>query len=87
MIHVVYTSGFLRQYDKLPERLKNEAKEKIGLFKENPRHPFLKTHKLKGRMRKYFSFYVSYEYRIVFEYDSKSRVALLWIGDHDVYNM
>jgi addiction module RelE/StbE family toxin len=85
MITVYYTPGFIRQYDKLPESLKTEAKEKIELFKHNQRHTFLKTHKLKGNMSGYYSFSVNYQYRIVFEYDSKTTVALLAIGDHDVY--
>jgi mRNA interferase RelE/StbE len=85
MITIFYTPIFLRQYNKLPKSLQTEAKEKIALFKQDPRHPFLKTHKLKGRMRNYFSFYVNYNCRIVFVYDSKTTVALLAIGDHDVY--
>lgn len=85
MINIFYTPIFLRQYNKLPKSLQTEAKEKITLFKHDQKHPFLKTHKLKGKMRGYYSFYVNYQYRIVFEYDAKNIAALLFIGDHDVY--
>ena len=86
MINVVYTPIFVRQYKKLPEALQEEIKEKTSLFEEDPSHPFLKTHKLKGRLKGYSSFSVNYEYRIVFEWDDKETAALLRVGDHDVYN-
>ncbi len=85
MIKVVYTSGFVREYNKLPEELKEEVKEKIQLFAKNPRAPMFKAHKLKGKLKRYYSFRVNYKYRIVYVYDSKTTVALLHVGDHDVY--
>lgn len=85
MITIFYTPGFLRQYNKLPRLLQEEVQQKIGLFKKDPHHSFLKTHKLKGKMRRYWSFSVNYDYRIVFEYDSKNTIALLSVGNHDMY--
>jgi len=82
---VSYTPLFIKQYKKLPIDLQEEVKEKISLFKENHEHSFLKTHKLKGRLKDRFSFSVNYAYRIVFQYLSKNEAVLLCIGDHDVY--
>ncbi len=87
MISVVYTPGFFSLYNKLPEPLQKEVEEKIELFKKDPRHPFLKTHKLKGRLRGRYSFWVNYRTRVLFVYDSASVVALLAVGDHDVYKI
>lgn len=85
MIQVLYKPTFVRQYKKLPAALKQEVKEKIELFRKNPAHPFLKTHKLKGKLKGFSSFSVNYQYRIVFQYESKKCAVLLVIGDHDVY--
>lgn len=85
MLEIVYTSSFVRQFKKLPKALQDEVEEKISIFAKDPSHPFLKKHKLKGSLRNYYSFSVNYAYRVVFEYDSKNTVALLAIGDHDVY--
>ncbi len=85
MAEIYYTPGFINTYKKLPENLKEETREKIEMFKKNPRDPVLKAHKLKGKLKGYWSFWVNYKYRIVFEYDSKTTVALLEVGDHDVY--
>jgi addiction module RelE/StbE family toxin len=76
---------FLRQLGKLPAALQEEAKDKIALFKRNPKHQSLKVHKLKGRLRGYWSFSVNYKYRIVYEHESKNAVALVKIGDHSIY--
>lgn len=85
MYTVKYKPLFIRQYKKYPETLQIEIKEKIQLLKEDPGHPFLKTHKLKGRLDGFWSFSVNYAYRIVFEYESPNAICLLMVGDHDVY--
>lgn len=85
MLTIFYTPGFVREYDKLPIRLQEEVKERIELFRANPQNPFLRLHKLKGVLRKRWSFSVNYSYRIVFEYDSKNSVALLSVGNHSIY--
>lgn len=83
---LVYKPSFIRQYSKLPVALQNEVKEKIELFRENQKHPFLKAHKLKGKLKEYWSFSVNYQYRIVFGYESKDVITLLSVGDHSIYD-
>ncbi|MEK7544545.1 MAG: type II toxin-antitoxin system mRNA interferase toxin, RelE/StbE family [Patescibacteria group bacterium] len=84
-MEIFYTPQFLRQLKKFPVELQSEAEEKILLFQSDPKHPFLKTHKLKGRFNGCYSFSVNYSYRVVFEYYPKKSVTFLAIGDHDVY--
>jgi len=84
MIHVGYTPSFLRLWKKLPLDLRTEAKEKIDLFRENPDHPFLKTHKLSGKLSGRMSFSVNYSVRIVFRFEKENAVFLA-IGSHDIY--
>jgi len=84
-MNVLYKPTFVRQYKKLPPALKQEVKEKIELFQSDPDHTFLKTHKLKGPLKNYSAFSVNYEYRIIFEYETKKTAVLLAVGDHDVY--
>ena len=85
MIEVNFTSSFVRDFDCLENDLADEVVEKIELFKNRKNHKLLKVHKLHGPLSGKWSFSVNYKARIVFEYDSKDEVALLKIGDHDVY--
>lgn len=86
MLTVSFKASFLRQMNKLSETLQEEAIEKIDLLKDIRNHRLLKVHKLHGPLSGAFSFSVDYKTRIVFEYVSKTEVALLSIGDHDIYN-
>lgn len=85
VLNVYFKASFIRRLNALNESLKEEVMEKIGLLKNTDNHRSLKVHKLHGPLAGLFSFSVNYRTRIVFEYVSKKEVALLAIGDHDVY--
>ena len=85
MIRVLYKSSFIRDYDDLSEALREEIREKIALFKSNPRQQSLRVQELKGHLQGRFSFSVNYSHRIVFCYEGKNTVALLAVGGHEVY--
>lgn len=85
MIAVLYKPTFVRQYDQLPKELQEDVRERITLFRKNPRHRSLRTHKLKGSLRGFLSFSVNYKYRIVFQWENRRTAVLLAVGDHDVY--
>ena len=82
---IVYKAKFVRIYKKLPLALKNEVKEKIELFTQDPHHPQLKTHKLKGKLSGKWSFSVNYKDRVIFQYEEENKIALISFGDHSVY--
>ena len=83
-MEIIYQNSFLRQLKKLPKDLKEEALEKIDLFKEDPINKQLKTHKLKGKFAGLYSFSVNYSYRIIFEI-IEDNYHFLEFGDHDIY--
>jgi len=85
MIKIIYAPNFIRQFKKLPDGFRDEVVEKIEIFKDISNHKILKVHKLNGQYKNCYSFSVNYDYRIVFQYESKNEVALLVIGDHDIY--
>lgn len=83
---VAFAPSFIREYKKLPKDLQAEIKDKITVFQSDPHHPFLKTHKLKGKLAGRYSFSVNYKYRIVFVYLSPKEAVFLTVGDHEVYS-
>ena len=85
-MEIAYKPIFIRQFNKLPIILQEEIYEKIDQFKIVSNHNRLKVHKLRGKFKNFYSFSVNYKYRIVFEYDTKTKVNFLGIGDHEIYN-
>jgi mRNA-degrading endonuclease YafQ of YafQ-DinJ toxin-antitoxin module len=78
---------FRRQFKKLPEALKKEAREKIELFKDPQMHSLLHIHKLHGRLADRWSFSVNYKFRIIFAWEKQNESAvLIAIGGHALYD-
>ena len=85
MLEINYKPSFICSYNEAEVSLREEIKEKITLFRNKINHKNLKVHKLHGNLKDCYSFSVNYKTRIVFEYLSKKEVALLAVGDHDLY--
>lgn len=84
-MNVYLSKNFIKASKKLTKSnllIKKKIKEKIKLFINNPKHPSLKLHKLKGKMVEDWSFSVENNLRIVFTY-VEDGVLLVDIGSHD----
>lgn len=79
------TTHFVRAYKNLPEKIKDYAKHKEKIFKTNPFDPRLKTHKLKGKLKNYWSYSIDYDYRIMFRFIDEGTVLYYDIGTHAIY--
>ena len=76
---------FKRNYRKLPKRIKEIAKDRVEIFKKSPFSPQLKTHKLSGRNKECWAFWITYSYRIKFVFLPDEKVLFLDIGPHKIY--
>ena len=82
---IYYSSRFAKEYKKLPLKIKTLAEKKEVIFRKDPHHPILKTHKLTGKLKEYFAFSINYEYRIIFEFREKNIVWFYSVGTHAIY--
>lgn len=80
-----YTSDFRKAYKKLSENIQNITDKKDALFRENSFHPSLKTHKLHGPLNGLWSFWITRDYRILFEF-VKDGAIFYDIGTHKIYH-
>ena len=85
-MEIYYDHLFKRQYKKLLIPVRELAKEKEILFRKDPFDSRLKTHKLTGNQREFWSFSISYSYRIIFRFASDDTVWFYQIGTHDIYD-
>jgi len=82
---IIYSTKFAKEYRKLPLKIKKLAEKKETIFRKDPFETSLKTHKLTGKLREYYSFSIDYQYRIIFEFSEKGIVWFHSVGTHEIY--
>lgn len=86
MIKIAYSPAFSRAYKK---QIKNQIalqqlfSERVALFIQDPYHTHLRTHKLKGILKDFYSFSINYDLRVIFYFASDNEVIFENIGHHD----
>lgn len=83
---IFYSSKFKREYKKLSLKVKMRAEKKEILFRKNPFDPQLDTHKLKGRLKEFWAFWIDEKNRIIFEFADDDTIWFHSAGDHSVYD-
>ena len=82
---IYYSSKFAREYKRLPIRTKTIAEKREKVFRSDPFDLRLKTHRLTGKLKGYYSFSIDYHYRIIFEFVGKDTVWFYSVGTHAIY--
>ena len=84
-MEIIYSSKFVREYKKLPIKVKVTAEERETIFRQNSHDPRLNTHKLHGRLKEFWSFSLGSKYRIIFEFGNDKTIYFHSVGNHDIY--
>ncbi len=84
-MQIIYSPKFVRKYKRLPDNIKDKAEKAEHIFRINPFNSALKTHKLTGKFKNFYSFSIDYKYRIIFEFEDRNTVYFHSVGDHSVY--
>lgn len=79
-----YTSTFRKAYRKLPTQIQDAVDRKDMFFRKNPFHQSLRTHKLHAPFQGLWSFWVTRNYRILFEF-VKDGAIFYDVGTHSIY--
>ncbi len=82
---IIYSPKFVREYKKLPVKIKEKAEQKEKYFRQDPFAKGLETHKLSGKFKSFWSFSINRKYRIVFEFADNNRIYFHSIGTHRIY--
>lgn len=85
-VRAIYpTTRFKRSFRRLPAEVQEKAVEREQLFRLDPFDPRLETHKLRGRLKKLWSYSVDFRYRVLFRFAAGHAVIYFDIGDHSIY--
>lgn len=82
---IIYSTKFGKEYKKLPRKVKLLAERKEKFFRKDPFGPALKTHKLSGKLKDFYSFSINYQYRIIFEFKNNEEIWFHSVGTHEIY--
>lgn len=82
---IYYSSKFAKEYKRLPKKVKIAAEKREKVFRINPFDSGLKTHRLSGKLKDYYSFSIDYHYRIIFEFVGENIVWFHSVGTHAIY--
>ncbi|HEY4504554.1 MAG TPA: type II toxin-antitoxin system YafQ family toxin [Candidatus Paceibacterota bacterium] len=80
---VIVHRTFGKQFAKVDAKIRRHFQARRDLFLDSPYHPLLYTHPLTGDRTGQWSFNVTGDWRVVFEFNDQSIVTFLEIGTHD----
>lgn len=74
----------VKKFLKLHRNMMGRYEKTMIILKENPFHPSLRLHKLKGNLNEYYSISINMDYRIVMDFIVVDKVIIpIDIGSHD----
>ena len=80
-----YNNQFEQQFLSLPKAIQKKASKKEKIFRENPFHPSLRLHKLKGKLDGLWSISITMKHRIIFKPLDDGVMLFVSIGMHAIY--
>lgn len=63
---ISYSKSFIQQAKKLSPDVRKKLLERIEIFEDNPLHPILRNHQLKGKYKEYRSIDVTGDVRALY---------------------
>lgn len=81
-MNIRYTPDFKKQYARLQKKFQEQFDERLTLFLEDPTHPLLRVHPLKGAFVGYWSMNVSGDLRALYRMDGDDLIIFSLIGTH-----
>jgi len=80
-----FSKKYTKELKKVSEPILQLAVNKEKLFRENPLHPSLRLHPLKGEHEGLWSISINRNYRIIFQRMEGGDILFVSIGKHDIY--
>lgn len=80
-MNISYSRTFIKQAKKLSPELRLKVRDKITLFADNPLHPSLRNHALKGKYKTYRSIDITGDVRAIY-LQRETEVIFDLVGTH-----
>ncbi|MFC1616235.1 type II toxin-antitoxin system YafQ family toxin [Patescibacteria group bacterium] len=80
-----YNKKFEELFIALPKNIQKKACKTEKKFRDNPFHPSLRLHKLKGKLEGLWSISIDMKYRIIFKNMKDGNILFISVGMHSIY--
>lgn len=82
-MRIKFKKRFTKLLDKSPSKIQNAFYEKLKIFLNEPYHPTLNNHQLRGKLREFRSFNITGDWRVMFkEFEDEDLVVFYILGAH-----
>ena len=81
-MEIIFHRIFRQQYKKVPPKVQEQLCERLQLWQEEPTHPSLRVHALKGKYAGYWSMNVTGDLRALYREVGDEIVIFAFIGTH-----
>lgn len=86
MIKIAYGKPFIKSVKKLPDELQKKLAFLLEVLSNNPFHPSLRAKQLSGVLVGFYSFRITREYRVIFQFIQVDEIKLIKVGHRkDIY--
>lgn len=86
MVRVIYGVNFLKSARKLDKKLQEKLAKNIEILQRNPFSSTLHTKNLAGKLSGFFSFRITRDWRVVFQFIDPETVRLIEVAHRrDIY--
>ena len=86
MIKVFFTERFLKSTSSLPKHIQEKLVVLLSLLEENPFHTKLHTKPLAGKLSGFYSFRITRDWRVIFQFIATDSLQLMDVGNRkDIY--
>jgi addiction module RelE/StbE family toxin len=86
MIRLVYSGNFLKSTRQLPPPILKKLTRLLEKLRETPDHPLLHSKQRTGDLAGFFSFRITRDWRVMFQFDNQKTIYLLRVAHRkDMY--
>ena len=81
-MNIDFSKGFNKQFEKLPQKRQEKAREAIKLYLQDTTTPSLRLHALKGEWTSHYSLSAGGDLRIHFRMVDQNSILFVAVGSH-----
>lgn len=85
-MEIVYSSEFLKSAKRAPKPIQKKLADLLEILSNHPFHPKLHTKPLVGKLKEFYSFRITRDWRVIFIFSNSETISLIEIAHRkDIY--